>query len=90
MSIVKSFDNLQTVAPEIEITHLHASCSGFCSLGIQLPEEIELFFKQLLEKSKKHTDGKECDIQLYPDGRIAAEIILPDRYYSFATQEEHR
>lgn len=90
MITVLALDDLQKDAPEIKLKHIHANCSGFCSIGIKLPETIEEFFKDLLAKAREHVEANECKILMYRDERIRAEIIIPDRCYVISNQEVHQ
>ena len=78
---ILSFDNLQQSAPETRIVALHAAFSGFSELKIEMPAEINEYFKTLLLKARAHTDSSECKISLSHDGNLDVGIVLPNRIY---------
>jgi len=95
MMTIPSFDNLQKAVPETSITALHANFNGFCELKIELPTEINEYFKTFLAKAREHTDGTQCMIRLNPDENLNAVLVIPNRRYQITSdspdrQEEHR
>jgi len=81
MITIPAFNNLQQESPETKIVSIYLAYNGFCSVGIEPPAAIKEYFASFLAKARRYTDGHECKVVLFSDGRLDLSLVIPDRSY---------